>query len=87
MTCLVKVLAGISLSAFTVAALVGFTKKDDRNTFWSKRAVCIKERLKKIIKWRRFHEWLDKPYSLTTIGLYLGFALGILSIAFSCGVS
>lgn len=76
----VNVLATFSLITFTIAALVGFTKSCDPNTFWSKRAVCIKKKLKKIIKWHRFDKWLDKPYSLTTIGLYAGCAFAIISI-------
>lgn len=82
MIILVKVLAGLSLSAFTVATLVGFSEKSNPNTFWSKRAVCIKKRLKWIIKWQRLNKYLDKPFSLTYIGLWMGFAFGIASILF-----
>jgi hypothetical protein len=75
MICLVKVLAGISLSAFTVAALIGFTKPEDTDNCFSKLAVCIKKMLK--------CQCLNKPYSLTRIGLIIGFIFGIVSIAFS----
>ncbi len=80
MAILVNVLATFSLIVFTIAALVGFTKSCDPNTFWSKRAVSIKKILKKIIRGHRSDKWLDKPYSLTNIGLYVGCTTAIISI-------
>ena len=71
----VKVLACISLFAFTIAALVRFTDANDTDTVFSK----IAEFIKKLLKWQR----LDKPYSLTRIGLIIGFVFGILSIMLS----
>ncbi len=72
---LVKVLSGLSLLAFAVAALIGFTDPKDPDNAFSKLAVIIK----KIFKWQR----LNKPYSLTRIGLIIGFILGIVSIVLS----
>lgn len=71
----VKVLAVISLSAFTIAALVGFEIPEDTNNIFSKCAVCIKNKL----KW----QWLEKRYSLSRIVVMGGLIFGIVSIALS----
>jgi hypothetical protein len=83
MSSLVKTLSVISLLTFTIAALIGFNEKSDPKTLASKFAIGIKKLLKKIIRWNWFVKWLDQPYSLTTIGLWIGFICGLLSIIFS----
>ena len=75
MICLVKVLSGLSLLAFAVATLMGFTDPEDTNNIFSKLAEIIK----RIFKCQR----LNKPYVLTRIGLIIGFILGIASIVLS----
>ncbi len=75
MSTLVKVLACMSLVAFTIAALVGFEKPEDLNNIFSKCAVWIKNKL----KW----QWLEERYSLSRIVVIGGLTLGIVSIAFS----
>ena len=47
MICLVKVLSGLSLLAFAVAALIGFTDPKDPDNAFSKLTVIIK----RIFKW------------------------------------
>jgi len=71
----VKVLACISLSAFTIAALVGFEIPEDTNNIFSKFAVWIKSKL----KW----QWLEKRYSLSRIVVIGGLIFGLVSIVFN----
>lgn len=72
-----KICAGISLFIFAAAAWIGFVELKDTNRWenrlkdWSNRRIFTK------LKWN----WaVNNPYSLTRIGLIIGFGLGIASI-------
>jgi hypothetical protein len=73
-----KICAGISLSIFAFATWLGFVEPKDTSRWengmkdWLNRKIFLR------VKWN----WaVDNPYALTKIGIVIGFALGLASIA------
>lgn len=75
MSTVAQLVAGLSLTVFTVASLIGFVDAKDKNDPFNK----LKRYVNSTLKWK----WLDKPYILTRIGLIIAWLLGVVVIVLS----